>query len=54
MNFGVFTSRTFLGTVAAIVATGAVLNLANQGKLGMTAKKFANYVTTGYGAGSLS
>lgn len=54
MKIDFFMSRTFLGTVSAIVATGILLNLANSGKLGADAKKFANYVTSGYGAGALS
>lgn len=53
MNAGLFTSRAFIGTVGAIIATGALLNLANKGTFGATAQKFSRYVTTGYGAGSL-
>jgi hypothetical protein len=47
------TSRAFLGTMAAILATGAVLNMANRGTFGDAVKKLSNYITTGYGAGSL-
>ena len=53
MNANFFMSRTFLGTASAIIATGLFLNLANSGKLGLNAKKFANLVTSGYGAGTL-
>lgn len=34
---------------AAILGTGAFLNLAGSGKLGVTAQRAAKYVTTGYG-----
>lgn len=42
--------HNFLQLVAAIVATGALLNLAGRGTFGDTVKGLANYVTTGYGA----
>ncbi|MDX1939674.1 MAG: hypothetical protein SFU99_03935 [Saprospiraceae bacterium] len=48
------TSRTFLGTVAAIVATGALLNLAGKGTFGSQAKTLANFITSGYGAGAIN
>ena len=48
-----FMSKSFLTTIAAIVATGAALNLANSGKLGDGAKKLSQYITRGYGAGAL-
>lgn len=32
-----------------IMATGAVLNLAGNGKLGVQAQKIAKYITNGYG-----
>lgn len=51
MNF--FMSKAFVSVAGAIVVTGAALNLANSGKLGMTAKQIAQYITRGYGAGAL-
>lgn len=48
-----FFSRNFLTVVGAIVTTGAALNLANSGVLGDSAKKIAQYITRGYGAGAL-
>lgn len=53
MKIDFFMSRAFLSTATAIVATGAILNMANKGVFGNAAKNFANYVTSGYGAGSL-
>jgi hypothetical protein len=53
MNVNFIMSRTFLGTVAAIAATGALLNLANKGTFGDAVKDIANYITKGYGAGAL-
>jgi hypothetical protein len=49
-----FISKAFLTVVLGIATTGAVLNMANQGKLGTGAKKLANFITSGYGAGNLS
>jgi hypothetical protein len=45
--FGI--SKTMLGTMGAILATGAVLNLAGSGKLGKLPQQFAQFVTKGYG-----
>jgi hypothetical protein len=40
--------------VATILATGLLLNLANQGTLGTFVKGIANKVTNGYGAGPVN
>lgn len=48
-----FTSKAVLAVVFGIAATGVILNYANQGKLGASAKKLANAITSGYGAGNL-
>lgn len=53
MNLNFFMGKAFLSTVGAIVATGAILNLANRGTFGDAVKKLSNFVTTGYGAGEL-
>ena len=53
MSPTVFMTKNFTTTVLAIVVTGALLNMANKGTFGGAAKNFANYVTSGYGAGSL-
>lgn len=45
-------SRTFISTVTAILATGAILNLAGKGTFGATAQNIAKHITTGYGAGA--
>lgn len=47
-------SKATLSLMGAIVATGAVLNLAGSGKLGSTMQKLARFVTQGYGAGSFT
>lgn len=51
MNLNFITSRMFVGTVAAIMATGAILNMAGSGKLGAGPQKLAKYIINGYGAG---
>ena len=53
MNTSFIFSKQFLGTIAAIFAAGAVLNLANKGTFGESAAKASKYVTTGFGAGAL-
>lgn len=42
--------KSFTGLMLAILATGALLKMAADGKLGEQAKKAALYVTAGYGA----
>jgi len=48
-----FTSKAVLAVVFGIAATGVLLDYANRGKLGASAKKLANSITSGYGAGNL-
>lgn len=42
-------SKSFVASMLAIAATGAVLNLAAQGKLGTGAQDLAKFITAGYG-----
>jgi hypothetical protein len=53
MNLKFLTSRMFLGTAGAILATGAFLNFAQQGALGASAQKMAKFIINGYGAGQV-
>lgn len=41
--------HTVAYTVGAILATGAILNLAGSGKFGVSAQRLAKYITNGYG-----
>ena len=43
------TLKAFTGVMIAIVGTGALLNVAGQGKLGKTAQDAAKFITQGYG-----
>lgn len=40
--------------MVAILATGALLNLANRGTFGAAVKDLSNFITSGYGAGTLN
>lgn len=40
---------TVFKIVLGIMATGAILNMAGNGKLGVTPQKIAKYITNGYG-----
>lgn len=42
-------SGTVFKVVVGIVVTGAFLNMAGNGKLGVQAQKMAKYITNGYG-----
>lgn len=53
MNTSFLMSKAFLGTIVAIFAAGAALNLANQGSFGLSLQKGSKFITTGYGAGAL-
>ena len=46
-------SKQALQVMFAILATGAILNLANKGTFGTQVQKISRYVTSGYGAGAL-
>lgn len=48
-----FTSKAVFAVIFGVAATGVILNYANQGKLGAGAKKLANAITSGFGAGNL-
>lgn len=45
--------KSALNLMFAILATGALLNLANRGTFGAQVQKLSKYVTTGYGAGAI-
>ena len=45
--------KNMLQLMAAIAATGAILNLMNSGTFGTSAAAFSNYITRGFGAGAL-
>ena len=42
-------AKQVLKLMGAILATGAVLNIAGSGYMGQSVKKIAEYVTKGYG-----
>lgn len=44
-----FVPTTVVSVMIAIVGTGAILNMAGNGSFGVSAQKFAKYVTNGYG-----
>lgn len=43
------TAKNFMTVVGAILATGVLLNMANNGTFGSMAQNLANKVTNGYG-----
>lgn len=54
MSAGKIIGLVSLQTIASIFIAGAVLNALHKGALGDAGKNVADYITSGFGAGSLS